>query len=101
MKRATRHKLHDEKDLLVRIKGLIELRYVLVIEFFHYLDFSFDPLLAIGLKQFELLVYFGSYSPSCLLMQAHPHHCIGALPDALANIIIVEVLRITTLCAKL
>ena len=60
MKAATIHELHDEEDLLVRLKYLVKLGDVLLIELLHDLHLSLDRFATIRLHQLGLLVDFHS-----------------------------------------
>ena len=56
MKRASVDVLHNQENLLVALKRLVELSEALVVDLLHNLDLSFHALPPVWLKELEFLI---------------------------------------------
>ena len=93
--------LHDEEDLLVRLKHLVQLRNVLVVQLLHNLHLALDTFASVGLHQFCLLVDLDSDFLVERAVQAQTHHSVGTLTNPLSNEVVVQILDRTIRSAKL
>ena len=87
---ATTHELHDQDHVLGGVDHLVQANDVLVTHFLHQLDLSLDTLPAVGVEELGLLVDFHGDLFVRGAMQSDAHHSVGALPDLLANDIVVK-----------
>lgn len=101
MERASIDIFHDQEDLLVRFKRLVEFGQTFVINFFHDFDFSFDAFPSIRFEQLELVINLNGDFLVEQFVQPYPDNGVGALPNPLAYDVIVDVFDGTELSAKL
>ena len=92
MQAATVDKLHDQKDLLVRLKGFVELGNVLMIELLHDFHFSLDALSSVGLHQLDLLVDLDGDLLIQHFVETKADNSVSSLAKTLTDEIVVEVL---------
>ena len=79
MQTATIDELHNQKHLLMRLKGLIKLCYVWMIELLHNLHFTLDALPPVGFQELELFINFDRYLLVQGFVQTKPHHSVSTL----------------------
>ena len=90
MQTSTRHVLHHQDNVLLSVNHLIQLDNVLIIHFFHQLDFAFDRLAAVWIHQLVLLVNFHRYFTIRWLVQANSNHSVSTLPDLFSNYVVIH-----------
>lgn len=90
MERPTADILHDKDHILGGVNDFVEANNVLVLHFLHEFDFSLDTLATVRVEQLVFLVDFHCDLFVRWFVKTDPNHCIGALPDLLADDVLVE-----------
>ena len=81
--------LHDEENLFISVKGLVEFCYASVLKPFHYLDFPFYTFLSVRFEKFQFFIHFHGYLSIRWFVEAYSNYSISSLSNDLSYDVII------------
>ncbi len=87
---ATRYIFHHKDHVLRSVNYLVQFDELLVVYFFHQLNFAFDWLTPVRVHEFVLFVNLHCYFAVGRFVKTHSDNCIRSLAYLLANYVFVE-----------
>ena len=92
---------HENKDLLMRFKGLVEFRNIRMIKLFHDFHFSFNRFASIRFKKFNFFINLYSDLLIKKFVQAKPYNCVSSLAYTFTNNVVIKIFNSTSRRAEL